>query len=117
MDEGHGSSTGEEFEEFKKALEPLVTIKFGGSYTVGDRYAFLGASRETFAPATVLRPDGKYARTVVKLLGLERGKSAPTPCLDLTVQPEDMVPLDTSDHSLFRSVVGCGLYLSRFRPD
>ena len=117
MDEGHGSSTREEFADFKRVMEPLVAIKFAGPFTAGDKYAFLGVSRERFAHATVLRPDGKYARTVVKLLGLEKAKPAATPCLDLNVQPEDMVPVDASDHSLFRSVVGCGLYLSRFRPD
>ena len=119
MDEGHGASTVAEMMAFRRQLEPVVSIKFGGPYKAGDTYAFLGISRERFKDSTVLRAHRKYVTSILKTLNFEEGKtkSVGTPGQDITVEPDDLEYVGEKDHGIFRSVVGSALYLSRNRVD
>ncbi len=80
----------------------------------GDTYMHLKSERELRPGCTVIRPNGKYMKAVLALLGLTSCKAAPTP----SVAPQKKEPaqvdpaLDLNETSIYRSCVGMLAYLA-----
>ena len=62
---------------------------------------------------------GKYAEQMVEIYEEKMGrvKGQKLPCGPEVLEPEGSVELKPDLASLYRSLVGCGIYLSQERPD
>ena len=79
MDDMYGAGPLKGIDKLHKKLEVKVKFKEWTVMSVGDTYMHLKRERELRPGCTVIRPNGKYLKAVLALLGLTSCKAAPTP--------------------------------------
>ena len=89
QDDIHMAGPDEGLVATKAIVDKQIPMKWSKLLGVGDRYSFLKNHRVVLANGTFLFANGKYARDIIKSLGLENAKPAPTPIV-MTRLPTDV---------------------------
>eukprot|EP00971_Amphidinium_carterae_P304278 6046717-Amphidinium_carterae.1 len=117
MDDLHGACPDAELEGFLQTLGREVQIKCEGFNKVGTEYFHLKRPRRQMGEGTWVGANPKYIADLLKRLGLEGAKAAPTPATGDQDPAEENPDLDLEDVKLYRSCVGLLIYVALDRDD
>ena len=105
-------------EEFLPKLRTQFEISEQHVKRVGDAFQFLRRTCELTTEGLRIYP-GKYAEDMVDAYEKElgRAKLQKLPCGQEILEPDETTPLGEHLAGLYRSLVGCGIYLAQERVD
>ncbi|CAE7752594.1 unnamed protein product [Symbiodinium sp. CCMP2592] len=100
-----------------KLGEKYVMTITGPIRDPGEQIRFLKRLFVIEEAGLAMYSDPKYLQKMAKLLGITRPRMRKVPCTPEWCTPDCSSALGTEEHALFRSVVGCLLYLAPDRCD
>jgi len=115
MDDFHGSVPVDEIAEAVAELRTLFHLKASDMIVTG-RYSHLKRDRLRRERDTLLRANVRHIEDMVRVLGMEKAKTAPTPSL-LEDDPGETPSIEAAEAQKFRTCVGIALYISADRED
>ena len=114
MDDIHGCGPAEEIDKHLTELAALLPLKKAQRHTTGDSYTHLKRTRHLLEGGTLIVPNDKHVREVLKRLDLENCKPAAAPMIEsMKPSPTDSdEPLPEWEASEYRSLTSTLLYAS-----
>ena len=114
MDDIHGCGPADEIDKHLIELGKLLPLKKSQRHTTGDTYTHLKRTRHLLEGGTLIVPNDKHVREVLKRLDLENCKPAAAPMIEsMKPLPTDgEEPLPAWEASEYRSLTSTLLYAS-----
>jgi hypothetical protein len=92
-------------------------LKVGEIEKPGSEMKYLNRVKIRSEDSMVTIPDAKLIEDIIRLLGLETGRTSPIPGKKLSKDEADLVLLEGLDIKLYQQCVGKAIYLSMDRAD
>lgn len=112
QDDWHGTGPDESLDWFAEEIRKAVTVKVSEKLGVGAKYQHLKCGRYRVEGGTFITGNNKYAKEIIRCLGLEKANPKDTPIVNSSTVKDEATPkLDEERKKKYGHCVGVARFM------
>ena len=118
QDDVHAAGPDDGLRRMMDLIGSRLMMKWSDLIGPGQRYSFLKNNRLVLPEGVFIYPNPRYANDIIKTLGMQNAKSAPTPIIKLRQSSDGDDPIKDDERIwIYRHCVSVARFLRNYKPE